>query len=96
MMVFELLFGWLPDRFFNMPRRSFPVPARIYCNVPGSPGRTLLLPVILRHEEGSYTADPVFGKSGMISTLCRADGYIIIDLNKEGLRKNEEVLVNLF
>ena len=94
-MVFELLLGWLHDKLFNQPP-SFPLPARISCNVPGSPGRTVCQPVILRLEEGSYFAEPIFGKSGMITTLTRADGYILIDLNKEGLRKGEPVLVHLF
>jgi molybdopterin molybdotransferase len=105
MMVFELLLGPLNDRYFfnHSPteeffnrRRSFPVPARISCNVPGSPGRMVCLPVTLRYNEGSYTAEPVFGKSGMITTLTQADGYIIIDLNTEGLEKDQDVLVHLF
>jgi molybdopterin molybdotransferase len=43
-----------------------------------------------------YIAEPVFGKSGMISSLTKADGYIIIDMNKEGLKKDEPVFVHLF
>jgi molybdopterin molybdotransferase len=95
MMVFEILFGWLHNKLFQTPP-TFPIPARISSNVPGSPGRTVLLPVILRLEENGYTAEPVFGKSGMIVTLTRANGYIIIDMNKEGLKKDEDVLVHLF
>ena len=95
MMVFELLLGWLAHRLFERPL-PFPIPARISCNVPGSPGRTLCQPVILRLGDGGYSAEPVFGKSGMITTLTRADGYIIIDLNREGLKKDEPVLVHLF
>lgn len=95
MIVFELILGWLADRLFNQtsPR---PIPARISCNVPGSPGRTVCLPVILHLKDSSYTAEPIFGKSGMITTLTRADAYIFIDLNKEGLKKDEPVLVYLF
>ena len=94
MMVFEILLGWLLDKLFGKPL-SLPVPAHVTCNIPGSPGKTVLLPVILRLEDGAYSAQPVFGKSGMITTLSNADGYIIIDLNKEGLKKNEPVLVHL-
>jgi molybdopterin biosynthesis enzyme len=32
----------------------------------------------------------------MITTLTRADGYVMIDLNKEGLKKGEGVMVQLF
>jgi len=102
MVVFELLLGWLPKAMnneqltVNSGQRKFPVPARISCNIPGSPGKTVCQPVILSFEDGGYSAEPVFGKSGMITTLTRADGYIIIDLNKEGLKKGEPVLVHLF
>jgi molybdopterin molybdotransferase len=94
MMIFEIIFGSLIDTLFNKTP-PFPIPARVTCNVPGSPGKTLLQPVILHADEGGYIAAPVFGKAGMITTLTRADGYIIIDLNKEGLRKNEQVMVHL-
>jgi len=95
MMVFELLFGWLHDKLFARPS-PFLLPALISCNVPGAPGRTVCLPVILHWEEGNYSAEPVFGKSGMITTLTRSDGYIMIDLNREGLKKGESVLVHLW
>ena len=63
MVVFELIFGWLSDKLFCRSRPSaFPVPARISCNVPGSPGRTVCLPVILHAEGTSCSAEPVFGK----------------------------------
>ena len=98
MMIFTLLFSSLQSQ------SSFPVPAKISCNVPGSPGRTVCLPVILEFKNEisgeasgeTYIAQPVFGKAGMISTLTNADGFIIIDLNKEGLKKDEPVLVHLF
>jgi molybdopterin molybdotransferase len=94
MVVFELILGWLHDKLFDRPP-PFAVPAKISCNVPGSPGRTVCQPVILHLEGDSYLAEPVFGKSGMITTLTRADGYIKIDLNKEGLKKGESVMVQL-
>ena len=94
MIVFELIFGWLGDELFNRPP-PFAVPARVSCNVPGASGRMLCQPVILHLDGEEYTAEPVFGKSGMISTLTRADGYILIDLNKEGLKKGESVMVHL-
>ena len=95
MIVFKLLLGWLIDKLFGRPQ-PFPIPAIISNNLPGSPGRTLCQPVILRLEGETYIAEPVFGKSGMITTLTRADGYIIVYLNKEGLKKDETVMVHLF
>jgi len=77
-------------------RRSFPIPAKISCNIPAAPGKTVCQPVILKFIDGCYFAEPVFGKSGMITTLTQADGYIIIEMNREGLNKNEPVQVHLF
>ena len=94
LIVFELILGWLSDKLSGLAP-PFGIPARISCNVPSSPGRTLCLPVILHLDGDSYTAEPVFGKSGMITTLTRADGFILIDLNKEGLKKDEPVMVSL-
>jgi molybdopterin molybdotransferase len=96
MMVFKLILTYLADTLAGHAP-AFPVPARISCNLPGSPGKTTCQPVTLRRASSNeYTAEPVFGKSGMISTLTQADGYIIIDMNKEGLQKNETVWVHLF
>ncbi|MBR6567156.1 MAG: molybdopterin molybdenumtransferase MoeA [Clostridia bacterium] len=41
-------------------------------------------------------AEPVFGKSGVISLLSESDGYIIIDRNREGLKSGETVEIHLF
>ncbi len=42
--------------------------------------------------QGEY-AFPVYGKSGLISTICSSDGYIRIGRNCEGLKKDEAVEV---
>ncbi|MCR4615138.1 MAG: molybdopterin molybdenumtransferase MoeA [Clostridiales bacterium] len=39
---------------------------------------------------------PVYAKSGVMSVICRSDGYIKIDRNCEGLKKGEKVKVFLF
>jgi molybdopterin molybdotransferase len=38
---------------------------------------------------------PILGKSGLIRTMSEADGYIILDVNDEGINKGEEVEVYL-
>jgi molybdopterin molybdotransferase len=96
MMVFELLLGKYLPCSHSSCAKTFPVPARISCNVKGEPGRSVYLPVSLKLKDSCYYANPVFGKSGIITTLTRADGYVIIDLNKEGLEKDEPVFVHLF
>ena len=42
-------------------------------------------------KTGGRYAFPVYGKSGLLSMLCDADGYIKIDRNREGVKKDETV-----
>lgn len=52
--------------------------------------------VRVRLEEArdqTYVASPVFGKSGMLSTMVKADGMITIPMNAEGFSKGETVPV---
>ena len=90
MLVFVLLFG----RIFKQLRGEKPpfcIRAKMECNVPGAPGRETCQLVRLLPAEGGYLARPVFGKSGLITTLTEADGYIMIPLNREGLCTGESV-----
>jgi molybdopterin molybdotransferase len=95
LMVFRVLLSWLA-RALTGQREPFPVPARMSCNLAGSPGRASYQPVTLTRSVNGYFAEPFFGKSGMISVLSGADGYVVIDLNKEGLQKGEDVWVYLW
>ena len=94
-MVFDLLLGWLADKMFNRPP-PFLIPAKLISNVPGDPGRAVCQPVKLFLKDGEYFAEPVFGKSGMITTLTKADGFFYMGLNSEGIQIDKQVLVNLF
>lgn len=72
--------------------KSLSVAAQITESISSNHGREELVPVIL--ENGK--AQPLFFKSGLVSLLSSADGYIIIPRNKEGLFKGEQVTVYLF
>lgn len=65
-------------------------------NVESASGREDYIRVRLVKEGESLTAKPVFGKSGLISTLVEADGLIRINMNAEGLYKGERVNVMPF
>lgn len=54
------------------------------------------MPIKLRKEDGIMIADPLFGKSGLISLLSLADGYVRIKRESEGLAKDAMVEVVLF
>ncbi len=72
-------------------------------NLHSAPGKTTFQPVkihrksreFLENSDG-YEAEPIYGKSGNISLLQKADGYIKIASNLEGLEKGDQVAVSLF
>lgn len=95
MMVFELICVWVLEELTGKKKRK-EIRASMETNVASAPGKaTCQLVELLENEEG-YVARPIFGKSGLITTLTRADGYTIIDVNKEGLKPGEVVKVQLF
>jgi len=95
MIVFELLFGWLWREITGSPP-ALCIPARVSVNIASSPGRLTCFPARLEWADGEYIAEPIFGKSGLITTLTKADGYFMIDRNAEGLSEGQIVLVHLF
>jgi molybdopterin molybdotransferase len=44
-----------------------------------------------KNAAGEYVAHPVFGKSGMLSTMVKADGIVLVPMNAEGLAKGSVV-----
>ncbi len=73
----------------------FPLFAYLGRNVPSVPGRDDFINVRLSKEDGKYIAAPLFGKSGLISTMSEADGTIHISVDKSGLYHGESVEVML-
>jgi len=62
-------------------------------NVESATGREDYIRVKLMKQNGKLFADPIIGKSGLISPLVEADGLVKIDANKEGVYKGETVKV---
>ena len=71
------------------------VPAQLAINLPSQAGREDWVPVKLVPGEGSYQAEPVFGRSNLIFTLAGADGLICIPSDANGLAAGEMVDVYL-
>jgi molybdopterin molybdotransferase len=78
------------------PFRRSSLKAFLSRNVPSKEGRTDYVRVRLLNKEGKTTAVPVPGKSGVISAMVRAHGYVRIEADCEGLYKGDEVTVHLF
>jgi molybdopterin molybdotransferase len=74
-------------------REALRLQAKLSRNVASTQGRVDFIRVQLRLDGTQLWADPVLGKSGLISTMVKADGLIEIDINTEGLDKWAEVEV---
>ena len=95
MIVFDsVLLGWWREATGQASRR--PVVARLDRNVMGSPGRETYQPVRLQLTAEGWLAEPVFYRSGLISALAAADGFFVLERNREGLSAGEQVLVYLY
>jgi molybdopterin molybdotransferase len=91
--VMENLSGLKGDRF-DKGRKT--VKARIAKNISSGPGREEHIGVALEERDGELWAMPVLGKSGLITTLIKADGTAVIPLRKFGVKEGEIVEVTLF
>jgi molybdopterin molybdotransferase len=85
--------GCTGDRFVREERI---IKARIAKNVSSSPGREEHIGVALEERNGEVWAVPLLGKSGLITTMTRADGTAVIPLRKSGIQQGEFVQVRLF
>jgi molybdopterin molybdotransferase len=72
------------------------IEAELDRNVESVSGREDYIRVKLSRGEGRVLATPIFGKSGLISTMIEADGLLRIDMNTEGLYRGDKVQVRVF
>ncbi len=74
------------------PRReAFPLSARLTRNVSSVQGRIDYVRVRLEKKEDGVWAEPILGKSGLISTMVKADGLVAIGMHVEGMEKGDPV-----
>jgi molybdopterin molybdotransferase len=78
------------------PNRPATVRARLSRDVASVAGREDYVQVRLAGEDGSLTAEPVFGKSNLIHTMVRADGVVRVPLDAGGLYAGDEVDVRAY
>jgi molybdopterin molybdotransferase len=71
------------------------VEAELSQNIESASGREDYIRVKMWRKSKSLIAQPIFGKSGLISTLVEADGLLRIDMNTEGIYQGEKVHVML-
>jgi molybdopterin molybdotransferase len=71
--------------------------AKLTRKVASALGRRVFLRVTVFERNGEFFAEPVRIKgAGVLSTMTKANGYVIIPENREGLEEGESVIVHLF
>jgi len=71
--------------------------AKLTKRVSGVLGRRVYLRVNVFKRDNDFLAEPVRTKgSGLLTTMTKANGYVIIPEDREGLDQGETVLVHLF
>jgi len=85
-------------KLLGIEREARPtVKARLAERVAGALGRRVYLRVKTFEKTGKLMAEPVRTKgSGLYSSMTKADGYVIIPEDREGLEEGETVIVHLF
>ncbi len=96
LMIFELFIAWLYRKLTGQ-KEPVKTAARMTENIASAGGKATCILLELREgEDGIYDAIPVLGKSGIMTTMTRADGYTVTGTDAEGLREGEIVAVTLF
>jgi molybdopterin molybdotransferase len=72
------------------------VEAKLSRNIESANGRDDYIRVTLAKKGDQLIAEPIFGKSGLISTLVEAHGLLRIDMNSEGVYQGQSVHIMLF
>ncbi|WZL72127.1 molybdopterin-binding protein [Clostridiaceae bacterium 35-E11] len=96
LIVFQLFGKHFIDQMLSIgAKNQWIIEAVAGSNIHSSPGKETYQMVRIIEENEQYIAKPIYGKSGAISLITQADGYIKIDTNKEGIQKGEKVRVTI-
>ncbi|MDU1321896.1 MAG: molybdopterin molybdotransferase MoeA [Clostridium botulinum] len=94
--VYKIIVKHYIDKIAGAKEEVFPIICKFNINYHSAKGREEYLPVTLNWEGDEIIASPVFSKSGLISSFSKAYGFIKIDKNLEGIKKDEKVFVYRF
>jgi molybdopterin molybdotransferase len=88
--------GAVPDPALAGIPEQRTVRAKLARSISSSPGREDHVRVTLERRDDGLWARPVFGASGLVSTLVKALGTVVVPVNSIGIEAGEEVDVRLF
>ncbi|MDL2257755.1 molybdopterin molybdotransferase MoeA [Eubacteriales bacterium OttesenSCG-928-K08] len=90
--IFRIFVAPLIDSLMGIKERPEPTfKAMLNQAIPSNHGREECVAVQLKQSEDGLIATPIMGKSGLITLLSQADGYLRVPRNQEGLPKGAQV-----
>ncbi|MDW7661046.1 MAG: molybdopterin-binding protein, partial [Bacillota bacterium] len=94
-----IIFEILVKPYIEMCQMKAPgaikIDAKLTTNLHAAPGKDTFVMATLHRENGINYATPIHGKSGLMTVLTKAAGYIQITSEQEGLYKDQDVEVTL-
>ena len=98
MIGFEVFCRPLICRMLGLKLEPRPtVQAKMNRRIATTLGRKNFVRVYVFQQNGEFVAEPISARgSSMISTMTRANGYVVVPENREGLEEGEHVSVQLF
>lgn len=85
----------LLGRLTGRDMTAYTVPAKVTESISANHGRAQYHCCRLTRKDGQLYAQPIRGKSGLITTLAGADGYFCISRDCEGLPQGAEIQVTI-
>jgi molybdopterin molybdotransferase len=98
LLTFELLVSPLLKfgSYQSITQGAPPIKGIISRSIGSAPGREEYIFVKLQRRDGIISAEPILGKSGLLTPMVEADGIMRIPLESEGIAAGSEVDVYLF
>ncbi|SFH54155.1 molybdopterin molybdochelatase [Tindallia magadiensis] len=96
LVVYKILINIIMKALGGSGLKMSTTKGKLAVNIPSAPGREHYVMVRIDKDEAENVVHPVHGKSGMLSMMSKADGFVKIESNKEGLNKGTDVTIYLF
>lgn len=94
--ILKFLLGEIEAEDIGKNTQKYLFKARLTRNISSDKGREEYIPVrLFKNNKNQLLAEPITGKSSLITTLVKGDGLLRIDTYEEGKNKDEEVIIEL-
>lgn len=94
--IFQVMVKYYIEKITAHKEKVYPIICKFKFNYHKAKGREEYLPVVIEEKNEEFFAQPVFGKSGLITSFSKAYGFIKIDRNEEGIKESQIVKVYKF